>query len=316
MPDRIEWGYSLANVRELLVGCLEAAGARTVLEIGAYRGELTAELLEWAAGGGAEIAAVDPVPPDDLLELAKAHPELELIEETSDRVLGAPRTLPDAIVLDGDHNYHTLSQELALIAERAGNEPLPLLTFHDVYWPHARRDTYYAPDRIPEERRQPLAHRTGLAPWEAGTVERGLPFEWAAEREGGPRNGTVTAIEDFLAGREGLRFARVPAFFGFGALWDERAPWAEAVAKLLDPLDRNPVLERLEANRVQNLVVAQARIRELEALRKRATAQERLLRRLLAASAFRWGEHLSRLRHRGRPAFSREEIRQLLDPRA
>src|SRR4051812_6529146 len=164
-PNRL--GYSLANVAEILFGCLDAAGARSVLEIGAYRGELTAELLDWAEGAGARIAAVEPEPPEQLLELAGARPELELLRETSHDALARPQ-LPDAVVIDGDHNYFPLSEELRLIAERAEGGQIPLVLFHDLCWPHARRDTYYEPQRIPEEHRQPLVHNAGLAPWEPG----------------------------------------------------------------------------------------------------------------------------------------------------
>src|SRR4051812_40759056 len=144
-PNRL--GYSLANVAEILFGCLDAAGAKTVLEVGAYRGELTAELLDWADGAGARIAAVEPEPPSQLLELASARPELELLRETSHDALATsePR---DAVVIDGDHNYFTLSEELRLIAEAAEAGSMPLVLFHDLGWPHARRDTYYEPQRI------------------------------------------------------------------------------------------------------------------------------------------------------------------------
>ena len=47
------------------------------------------------------------------------------------------------MIIDGDHNYYTVSEELRLIAERARTAPLPLLLFHDVCWPHARRDDYF-----------------------------------------------------------------------------------------------------------------------------------------------------------------------------
>ena len=62
--------------------------------------------------------AVDPEPQPDLRELAAAHPELELVEATSHEALArAPDA--DAIIIDGDHNYYTLSEELRLIGERA-----------------------------------------------------------------------------------------------------------------------------------------------------------------------------------------------------
>lgn len=314
-------GYSLANVRELVFGCLEAAAPASVLEIGAFRGELTRELLGWAGGRGVRVSAVDPEPEPELVALGERHPELELIRATSHEAL-REIALADAVIVDGDHNYYTLSEELRLIDERAAGSPLPLLLFHDVCWPHARRDAYYAPERIPEEHRQPLARNAALVPGNPGVSDAGLPYEWVAEREGGPRNGVLTAIEDFVAGREDLRLAVVPAFFGFGALWSRVARWAPAVAEVVDPWDRNPLLERLERNRVEHLaderqIAAlrgrQAQLeRQLDAARERLAHQERLLSRMLASRAFGVAEWLSRLNQRGQAVFSRAEVRRAL----
>ncbi len=96
-----------------------------------------------------------------------------------------------------------------------------------------------------------------------------MPFDWAAETEGGPRNGVLTALEDFVGEGRGLRLAVVPAFFGFGALWHEDAPWANAVASIVEPWDRNPLLERLEANRVAQLAGRHALASQLEDARDR-----------------------------------------------
>jgi hypothetical protein len=335
--DVTGWGYSLANLGELLFGCLDAIGAKSVLEIGAFKGELTSELLDWADRSGARIVALDPEPPDELLELAKRRSDLELLLETSHDAL---RTIEftDAIVVDGDHNYYTLSEELKIVAERAQGAETPLMMFHDVGWPHARRDTYYVPERIPEEHRQPLAHDIYLAPWEPGvTEEGGLPFVWAAEREGGPENGTLTALEDFVNAHEGMRLATVPAFFGFGVVWHEDAPWADAVARVIEPWAGNPLLERLEANRVAQIVSRYVdrkkamraydkqtewarnqaqRLRELDQrLREqeaRLQGQQALLRRMLNSRAMGLVERLSRLRRGRQPAISRDEIRRVL----
>jgi hypothetical protein len=314
VTDPMQLGYSLANVRELLIACLEAAEVRSVLEIGSYEGELTEFLLDWAADREVVVAGLDPLPPEKLRELAARRPELELIERTSHDHLEQLDALPDAIVIDGDHNYHTLSEELRLIAEKAGGGgAFPLLLFHDVLWPHARRDTYYAPERIPDDSRQPLGHNVGLVPGNPDTNPLGLPFIWAALREGGDRNGTLTAIEDFLAEHDGLRFAILPAFFGFGAMWPHDASWAGAVDAAIGPFDRNPVLERLERNRVEHVVAGQARARELVALRERQGRLEDLLRRIEGSSSFAIAERLSALRHSGKPLFSREELREALD---
>src|SRR5262249_15595075 len=172
------------------------------------------ELLAWAKRTGAEVATVDPEPPKELLARSREHPELVLHQKTSHEVLASLDGVPDAVIIDGDHNYFTLSEELRLIAELAGDASLPLLVFHDVGWPHARRDTYYDADRIPEDKRPPIGKDVGVVPGNPGVDPLGIPYPWAALREGGPRNGVLTAVEDFMKSRDGLRLAVVPAFFG------------------------------------------------------------------------------------------------------
>src|SRR4051794_26065333 len=190
----------MAHHAELLLPCLDAAGARRVAEVGAYAGDLTRLLVAWAAEQGASVLAIDPEPQDSLVELDREHAELELIRQTS---LEALPSIPpaDAVVIDGDHNYHTVSEELRLISEREGE--LPLLLFHDVCWPHGRRDDYFDPGQIPEDHRHELAGEgRGLFPGDPGLREGGLPYPRSAAREGGERNGVLTAVEEFAAGRD------------------------------------------------------------------------------------------------------------------
>jgi hypothetical protein len=292
--------YSLANFAEIVFPCLDAVEPRTVVEVGAFRGDFTRELLCWAEMPGVTITAVEPKPPPELLSLREAHPELILVEEDSHTALSA-MPAADAVIIDGDHNYYTVSEELRLISEQAGDSLLPLLIFHDVCWPHARRDTYYAPERIPAEHRQPLAHDVRLAPGVPGTASIGIWYPCAAQREGGPGNGVLTAIEDFVEGRDGLRLAIVPAFFGLGLLWPDEAPWADAVARIVEPWDSSPMLERMEEARVAEIID-----------RMRLEPQERVLRSLLDSRAFALAERLSNLRQRGTPVFSREQVRRAL----
>ena len=315
-PDR--WGTSLAQTAELLLGCLDAAGVRTIVEVGAFAGALTRVLVAWAEGSGARVGAIDPAPQDDLVALAQEAAGLELIRATSlDALPGI--ALPDAIVIDGDHNYFTVREELRLIGERAPGAEQPLLLLHDVCWPHGRRDDYFAPEAIPEDLRHPLAgERGGLFPGDPGVREGGLPYPRSAAREGGPRNGVLTAVEDFVAERDGLRLAVVPAFFGLGVVWHRDAPWAGAVAALLDPWDRHPILERLEANRVHQLAERQAARTELWRERERRARRDAVLQRLLESSAFSVAERLSRLRVRARIApgssvISKDELRRALE---
>jgi hypothetical protein len=261
--DPARWGHSLANLAEILLGCLDARGAKSLVEIGAYAGDLTRVLLGWAAGAGAGVVAIDPTPHARLVELSEEHPELELIQEPSHEALGGIQ-LPDAVIVDGDHNYYTVGEELRLIDERAAGAELPLLILHDVGWPHGRRDAYWNPEGIPEEHRQPALQRPFIFPGEPGVVDTGMPMYAAAEREGGPRNGVLTALEDYLDRRRDLRVATVPLFFGLAVVWPANAPWAQSVAEFLEPWDRNPVLERLEANRVYHLALGHRRSQRLK----------------------------------------------------
>jgi hypothetical protein len=266
--DPARWGHSLANLAEILLGCLDARGAKSLVEIGAYAGDLTRVLLDWAAAAGASVVAIDPTPHERLIELSREHSELELIQAPSHQALGRIE-LPDAVIVDGDHNYHTVSEELRLIDERTVTGEPPLLILHDVGWPHGRRDAYWNPEGIPDEGRQPTLQRPFIFPGERGVVDTGMPMYAAAKQEGGPRNGVLTALEDYLDRRGDLRVATLPLFFGLAVVWPADAPWARAVADFLEPWDRHPVLERLEANRVHHLALGHRRSQKL----KWATAQ-------------------------------------------
>jgi hypothetical protein len=313
LHDPARWGASMAHHAELLLPCLDAVEPRTIVEVGALMGDLTRVLAHWAEEHGARVIAVDPVPGGPLVTLAGERPEVELDRRVS---LEALADLPpaEAIVLDGDHNYYTVANELRLIAEAAGDR-FPFVMFHDVCWPHGRRDDYFAADQIPPADRHPVGGGK-LLPGDPGVHEHGLDYPRSAAREGGVRNGVLTAIEDFVDGRDDLRLAVVPAFFGFGALWDRGAPWADAVAQILDPWDRNPVLERLEANRLHHLAAAQVRDSELAAMRLRQEQLEQVLRRQLDSSAFSVAQFLSKLRIRARVAPAQSEISKAENRRA
>jgi len=111
--------------------------------------------------------------------------------------------------------------------------------------------------------------------------------------------------------------AVVPSFFGLGIVWHEDAAYADRLAAALAPLDRNPIIARLEANRVFHLASMHHQLTEVAAAHERLGRQEAVLRRLLDSSAFRLAESLSRLRHRAgiatsQPIVGREEVLRAL----
>ena len=317
LHDPLRWGASMAHHTRLMLDCFEAVSARSVVEVGAFAGDLTRVLVEWARQTGGRVAAVDPAPQPALVALADEHPGLELIRETSLHALPSIE-LADVLIVDGDHNHYTVSQELRLVADRAPGGELPLLLLHDVSWPHARRDDYFDPGQVPADARHPLVgERAGIAPDDAGTRPDGLPYHKSAAREGGARNGVLTAVEDFVATDDQLRLVVVPAFFGFGAVWHAEAPWAAAVASVLEPLHLDPLIAGLERNRVRHIAGEHALRVQIWELQERLGRQERVLQRLLDSSAFAVAERLSQIRVRAGVAtdqsvVSREQIRRAL----
>lgn len=318
LHDPLRWGASMVHHAEVLLALFDAVAARSIVEVGAYAGDLTRVLIDWAAVTGATVMAVDPSPQPSLVELAGEHAGLELVRRTSLEAL-PDIALPDVLIIDGDHNYYTVREELRIVGERVGGRALPLLLFHDVCWPHARRDDYFDAEQIPAEVRHPvIGDGAGIFPGDRGSRPDGLPYPRSAAREGGSRNGVLTAVEEFVQRHDGLRLAVLPAFFGLGVAWHRDARWADAVALIMDPLDRNPLLARLEENRVLHIAQEHSLRVALWSAQARQVREEAVLQRMLESSAFSVAERLSQLRARagvapGQSVISREQIRRAMN---
>ncbi len=168
---------------------------------------------------------IDPCFDCDLMDKYAADARIRVLKCTSLEALTPGGQLPsgsvfDCIFIDGDHNWYTVFNELRLIDERALLRPGGYVFLHDVGWPYGRRDMYYQPDTIPGEFRRPFA-RKGMVRGQSALADDGgiNPKFLNALEEGGPRNGVLTAVEDFLALHPGkYRFCRVRHQVGFGIL--------------------------------------------------------------------------------------------------
>lgn len=240
----------------LITDLLDAAGARSAAEIGGEGGLFTEQLAEWADGVDGTVHCVDPAPSQHLDRLAAGAAHLTLITTPSP---AAFKDLPrlDAYVLDGDHNYYTVHAELSALLEILLDDDRPgLVVLHDVGWPNARRDAYYAPERLPPSAVHPHSQTLGAVPGEADLQPVGFSpaGRWAyAKRAGGPRNGVLSAVEDVIRDHEELELHVVPAVFGVGVVFSSAARWAPAVREIIEPY-RLPLIERLEKNRVELFV--------------------------------------------------------------
>ena len=220
---------------------IEAAGARRVVEIGALARRHDGE--DARAARRRRRAPRDR--PGSVVRSLRARRALSRAIRLPSRhePQRAPRPPPvDVALVDGDHNWYTVYHELRMLAEtaRIAARPLPVIIMHDVLWPYGRRDLYYDPRTIPEEFRQPYEQR-GMAPGVTELLKNGglNPTLHNAVREGGPRNGVMTALEDFLGERgQAMRTVIVPFHFGLAIVVDEeRLAEHKQLVAVLDELE-------------------------------------------------------------------------------
>jgi hypothetical protein len=252
--------HSMAEFGDLILHVLDLADAHRVVEIGAEFGSMTQPLGDYCLRRGGNLIAIDPAPAPEFIDWAATQPHVDHIARTSLDVIGDLAQI-DAWLIDGDHNYFTVFNELRLadaLCQRDGRPMLAIL--HDVGWPWSRRDLYYAPERIPPEFRHPCSFDVGVV-LDNDQAQENRGFRGAGQfacalQAGGERNGVLTAVEDFCQqaeiGSRRLLYAHVPAVFGLGVLFDAAAPWAETVAEAVIPYHDNPLLAKIEINRLRN----------------------------------------------------------------
>jgi hypothetical protein len=190
-------------------------------------------------------------------------------------------------IVDGDHNYDTVAMELAGIAT-ATRDSDSLIFLHDLGWPNGRRDFWYSTVTAPADAPR-MAAGFGVSIDSEGVVpiHEGIglgSMAAVAPREGGPRNGVLTAVEDFLKseGGQGWVFRWTPIFFGFGVLVRESTLLSGKLSVLVerfDAFDRvSEVLGPLEFNRLRLLQTTNVKWMESAAKDRRIGELESRLR--------------------------------------
>jgi hypothetical protein len=180
------------------------------------------------------VTVIDPCYDCDLAEKFASQPFVTVKKGTSLEILPQLNTVFDCILIDGDHNWYTVYEELKAISRGGLLRSGGIIFFHDVEWPWGRRDMYYRPESIPPQ---------FVQKWDLQGIARGksesspdlatLAYLKKASREGGPRNGVLTAIEDFAMENKGLfRFFVVHAGIGLGVM-QYRGGFADRAAFIL-----------------------------------------------------------------------------------
>ncbi len=265
---------------------LEAVDPETVVEIGSDHGDNTRKLLRFCRERGARLHVIDPLPKYDVPALQEEHGEALVFHEALSLEALPETGCADVVLIDGDHNWYTVLGELQLIERRCGelSRPYPLVLLHDVGWPYGRRDLYYDPGTVPEAYRHPQSQEGLRSGTSEVNGEEGLNAHLHnALRENTPRNGVLTAAEDFVS-ETGLdiELLGLPGLSGLGLLAPR--PLRERNSELAGILEElrlsQPVrrhVEQVEEERLNALVALQEQSLKRRDLRSQLkAARERL----------------------------------------
>ena len=145
------------------------------------------------------LTIIDPCLDLDLQQKYERHSRVTIHKGISLDILPRLDKTFDCILLDGDHNWYTVYHELQCIRDRNLLRRGGMIFLHDVGWPYGYRDMYYQPENIPSEYRQPYARGgivRGRSELSSGSGVNSVLCN--AVHEGGPRNGVMAGVKDFL----------------------------------------------------------------------------------------------------------------------
>lgn len=205
----------LAFAEKLTIPLIRETNKKSILEIGSSYGNSIRPVLEL---GNVNVSIIDPCFDTDLS--AAFGRRITLYKGLSLEILPHLEESYDCIFVDGDHNWYTVFNELRLIEERNLLKPGGIIFLHDIGWPYGRRDMYYQPEAIPAEYRNPHAKR-GIQKGRSLLLTEGgfNSGHHNAIEEFGPRNGVLTAVEDYLKqSRQQYHFVKDFREFGLGVL--------------------------------------------------------------------------------------------------
>ena len=121
----------------------------------------------------------------------------------------------DAIFIDGDANWYTVFNELDIV--KNSNDEFPLVFVCNNVFPNKRRDSYINPEAIPPEFRQKFAKELPIQ-CNDETVNIVDEYFHACD-ENTPKNGVLTAIEDFLSENSHISVMKIHFLDGITVLY-------------------------------------------------------------------------------------------------
>ncbi len=235
---------------------------KNIVEVGSENGDNTINILEYCRQHDAVLHAIDPVPNFDVEGWQKKYRE-KFIFYRSLSLNALPRIdKMDLVLIDGDHNWYTVYNELKLIEKLTAGKKreFPLVLLHDVSWPYARRDLYYDPETIPPAYLKPYRQK-GMVKGSPDLVEKGgfNPELYNSIYENNFQNGVLTALEDFLEETElDLEMVTIPAYHGLAFLYPRRLKEQKSLKEYFDGIAASghliALMDQLEDKRIEQIL--------------------------------------------------------------
>lgn len=196
---------------------------KTIVEIGADSGINTRNILNYCVFNDSKLISIDPSPKFEVNRFKEEYGDkFQMVLDLSLNYIPKLEKC-DVILIYGDSNWYTVYNELKLLEKNFDYDSFPLILLHNVSWPYGRRDLYYNPDSIPSGFLHEFK-KLGMTPDQSELLlEGGINHNLNnAIADNTPKNGVLTAIEDFLGETElNLSFYKINGFNGLGIMYFE-----------------------------------------------------------------------------------------------
>ncbi len=147
----------------------------------------------------------------------------------------------DAIFINDDPNWYTVYNELKITYNH--NKKFPLVFICNNIFPYERKDYYIDPNIIPIDFRNNVSNEIEYDK----NFQKGL---YKSSEENTPKNGVLTAIEDFLVEHESIQFADFKLLNGISVLYSTEFISSEKLLELYKII--NEFSLELENNTLDN----------------------------------------------------------------
>lgn len=232
---------SMVNYRSILFPLIERVSKKGVVEIGGYQGNHLKELNSLSKQLGVKLHSVDPNNKVNDDKLDEEYSNVKFYNMTSKRYLLEHKKDLDVYIIDGDHNYETVSFELEILL----NDPcVNLIVLHDTSWPCRRVDTFYSK----EEMETVKEAASGYMQLQHDKSDAQLPFYWdvefdtkseleyaeATHENGGAKSGVYTAVEDSLSKTKCWDCVSITSIYGLTILVRKNLEVSQEVNYILE----------------------------------------------------------------------------------